>query len=49
MLPLEALLGGFPISPFGVGPGRHLLEDVVIEVEGKEVERCRVVVRKVAG
>ena len=48
MLPLEALLGGFPISPFAVGPGRSLQKDVVIEVEVKEVKRCWVV-RKVAG
>ena len=48
MLPLEALLGGFPISPFAVGPGRSLEEDVIVEVEVEEVDRCWVV-GKVAG
>ena len=48
MLPLEALLGGFPISPFAVGPGRNLEEDVVVKVKVEEVDRCWVV-RKFAG
>ena len=43
MLPSEALLGGFPISSLAADPGRHLVEDVVVEVGGEKVERCGVV------
>ena len=43
MLPLEAFLGGFPIAPFAVGPGRNLQEDVVVKIEVKDVDRAMTV------